>query len=106
MKNVSVKIIADSFLLMLSVSSCQKGNLAANPNAGFTRFVYDASYLFTVPFQAVFRTVRVNGNIFEWTTILAMAVYAFLALMIIKFFIIGKPLGVHEAYTKLLRQDE
>lgn len=33
MKNISIKAIAASLLLVLSVSSCQKGNLAANPNA-------------------------------------------------------------------------
>jgi hypothetical protein len=33
MKNITVKIITASFLLILSISSCQKGNLAANPNA-------------------------------------------------------------------------
>jgi hypothetical protein len=33
MKNITIKAIAASLLLVLSVSSCQKGNLASNPNA-------------------------------------------------------------------------
>lgn len=45
MKNIAIKTIAASFLLMLSVSSCQKGNLAANPNAGNANAVVPVSLI-------------------------------------------------------------
>jgi hypothetical protein len=45
MKNIKVKMIAASLLLMLSVSSCQKGNLAANPNAGNANAIVPVSLI-------------------------------------------------------------
>lgn len=52
---------------------------AANPSAGFTQFVYGVSLPFVVPFQAVFPASGAQGYVFEWTTLLAMAVYWLLA---------------------------
>lgn len=45
MKNITIKMIAASLLLVLSVSSCQKGNLAANPNAGNANSVVPVSLI-------------------------------------------------------------
>lgn len=79
--------------------------LAANPNAGFTDFVYSFSGLFTAPFQAVFRNMAVQGSVFEWTTLLAMIVYYVIALILVKLLVMGKPVSTGEADAKLSAQD-
>jgi hypothetical protein len=45
MKNITVKIISACLLLVLSVSSCQKGDLDANPNAGNANSVVPVSLI-------------------------------------------------------------
>ncbi len=90
-------LLAFRFLLKL---------LVANPGAGFTEFIYGATALFVAPFLAVFRISRVEGSIFEWTTLLAMGVYWLIAWAIIKLLIIGKPISKDEASEKLDRQDQ
>ena len=79
--------------------------LAANPNAGFTDFVYRLSYPFVAPFLSVFRTPTVSGATFEWTTLLAMLVYWFVAWAIVKLFVMGKPVSTFEASSKLDEHD-
>lgn len=79
--------------------------LAANPVAGFTNFIYDVTHIFAAPFLNVFRITQVEGNIFEWTTLLAMFVYWLLAVGIIKLFLIGKTVSTPEAATKLNDQE-
>src|ERR1700722_2403649 len=79
---------------------------AANPYAGFTSFVYGVTWPFATPFLNVFRISKIEGSIFEWTTLLAMIVYWLIALAIIKLFIIGKPVSTSEAAAKLDKQDK
>ena len=79
--------------------------LAANPYAGFTSFIYGVTYPFAAPFLNVFGQTRVQGNIFEWTTLLAMLVYWIIAWAIIKLFLISKPVSTPEAAVKLDQQD-
>ncbi|NTW22989.1 YggT family protein [Candidatus Falkowbacteria bacterium] len=78
----------------------------ANPGAIFTDFVYNASYVFTAPFVAVFRTSQVSGSIFEWTTILGMLIYWLLAYGIIKLLLISKTVSTPEAASKLKDQEK
>ncbi|HSD12770.1 MAG TPA: YggT family protein [Patescibacteria group bacterium] len=80
--------------------------LGANPAAGFTSFIYGATYIFAAPFLAVFRVSTVAGSIFEWTTLLAMFVYWALAVAIIKLLLIGKTVSTPEAATKLDEQEK
>ncbi len=79
--------------------------LAANPSAGFSKFIYGATYVFAEPFLNVFRISRVNGSIFEWTTILAMIVYWLVALLIIHLFLMSKSVSTPEAAVKLEKQE-
>ena len=80
--------------------------VAANPLAGFTSFIYGASYFFAAPFLAVFRTSRiVEGSVFEWTTLLAMIVYAIIAWGIVKLFMMGRTVSTPEAAAKLDDQE-
>lgn len=79
--------------------------LGANAAAGFTNFVYDVTYVFVTPFLSVFKISRLEGSIFEWTTILAMFVYWILAVGIIKLFLMGKSVSTPEAAAKLDEQE-
>lgn len=80
--------------------------LGANPEAGFTGFIYGATYVFASPFLNVFRISKVAGSVFEWTTLLAMFVYWALAVGIIKLFLIGKTVSTPEAAAKLDEQEK
>ncbi len=79
--------------------------LEANANAGFTKFIYGVSYIFAAPFLRVFNITEVSGNIFEWTTLLAMFVYWVLFLGIIKLILMGKTVSTPEAAIKLDNQE-
>jgi uncharacterized protein YggT (Ycf19 family) len=80
--------------------------LGANTGASFTSFIYGVTYPFATPFSSVFRTGRVEGSVFEWTTLLAMAVYWLLAYGIIKMFVMSKSVSTPEAAVKLDEQDK
>lgn len=80
--------------------------LAANPAAGFTSFIYGATFVFAAPFISVFRVTYVEGQIFEWTTLLAMLVYLIVAWGIVKLLLMGKTVSTPEAAAKLERQEE
>ncbi len=80
--------------------------LGANPEAGFTSFVYGATYIFAAPFLNVFRVTYVEGSIFEWTTLLAALVYWIIAMGIIKLFVMGKTVSTPEAAVKLDNEDK
>src|SRR5450631_3301857 len=74
-------LLAFRFLLKL---------FGANPAAGFTSFIYGVTYPFAAPFLSVFRITKVEGSIFEWTTLLAMLVYWLVAMAIAKLLVMGK----------------
>jgi len=81
--------------------------LAANPYAGFTNFLYGITYVFANPFLSVFQNGSVlTGNVFEWSTLLAMVVYWIIAAGIINLFLMGKEVSTPEAATKLNQQEE
>ena len=80
--------------------------LGANAAAGFTSFIYNITYIFAAPFLSVFRTTRITeGSIFEWTTLLAMAVYWVIAMGIIKLLLMGRTVSTPEAAVKMDNQD-
>ena len=80
--------------------------LAANPSAGFSSFIYNVSYPFAAPFLNVFRVTKVEGNIFEWTTLLAMLVYWLIAWGIIRLFFMSKTVSTPEAAEKLDNEEK
>lgn len=90
-------LLAFRFLLKL---------LGANPEAGFSHFVYVTTYIFAAPFLNVFRISHVAGSVFEWTTLLAMLVYWLVATGIINLFLIGKTVSTPEAAVKLNAQEK
>lgn len=75
--------------------------LGANAGAGFTRFLYTVTEPFVLPFSTVFRISRVEGSVFEWTTLLAAAVYGLIGWGIVKLFLMGKTVSTPEAADKL-----
>lgn len=66
---VIITLLALRFLLLL---------FGANPSAGFSQLIYGLSAPFMAPFYAVFGTTQVEGAVFEWSALLAIAVYALL----------------------------
>lgn len=77
----------------------------ANAGAGFTSFIYGITHAFAAPFLSVFKVTQVAGNVFEWTTLLAMFVYWVIAIGIIKLFLMGKTVSTPEAAVKLNNQE-
>lgn len=53
--------------------------LAANPEAGFSSFIYALTEPFVAPFNGVFPTPQTQGAILDLATVLAMIVYILLA---------------------------
>ncbi|MDO8425792.1 MAG: YggT family protein [bacterium] len=78
----------------------------ANPIADFTSFIYNVSSPLAAPFLNVFRQSRVEGSLFEWTTLLAMLVYWIIGWGIIKLFLMGKTVSTPEAARKLNEQEK
>lgn len=79
--------------------------MGANAGAGFTSFIYGITQPFAAPFLSVFSVSKVEGSIFEWTTLLAMLVFWLIALAIIKLFMMSKTVSTPEAAVKLDNQD-
>lgn len=58
--------------------------LGANPAAGFAQLIYGVTTPLVAPFVGLFGTPRFEGSAFEFTTLVAMIVYALLAWVIVK----------------------
>jgi hypothetical protein len=63
-------LIAIRFVLML---------LGANAEAGFVKMIYGISGIFMAPFVTIFSTQEAGGAVFEWSALVAIAVYALIA---------------------------
>jgi len=53
--------------------------LGANPASGFVNLIYGLSAPLIAPFVGIFRTAAGGANALEWSTLIAMAIYAILA---------------------------
>ena len=80
--------------------------LGANAAADFTQIVYRISDPFISPFRAVFPTEAVEGNVFEWGTLLAIIVYWFLAWLIVRILLLARPVDDVEAHRQLDAEEE
>jgi hypothetical protein len=58
--------------------------LGANPDAGFAQLIYGLTEPLVAPFVGLFGTPRFQGSAFEFTSLVAMMVYALLAWVIVK----------------------
>jgi hypothetical protein len=58
--------------------------MAANPEAGFARFIYGMTNVFLVPFAALLPNPSANGFVLELSSLMGMLVYALLAWGIVR----------------------
>jgi hypothetical protein len=58
--------------------------MAANPQAGFTRFIYGITSIFLAPFMGLTPTPAFNGSVLELWALIGMLVYVLLAIGTIK----------------------
>lgn len=65
--------------------------LGASIQSGFTSFIYGVSSPFALPFAGILRTSASSGMVLEWSTLIAMAVYAVLAYGLVALFQLIKP---------------
>lgn len=70
--------------------------LGANAFSGFTNFIYAISGPFAMPFSGILGTTASSNLIFEWSTLIAMAVYAVVAYGIVALFQLIKPTNPEE----------
>lgn len=71
--------------------------LGANPFSGFATFIYALSGPFAGPFNGLFNvSVTQTGAVFEWSTIIAAAVYALVAFGIVQLIQMAKPVTKQE----------
>lgn len=82
--------------------------LGANPDAGFTKFVYGLSSPFAGPFVGIFQSSANRGvettSFLEWSTLVAAIVYVVLTWGIIKIFKLGKPTDPEEVVNTVASQ--
>ena len=62
--------------------------IAANPDSGFTVFIYGVTGLFMAPFNALIGTPTYKGASFEATALIAMAVYALLFWVVVRIILV------------------
>lgn len=70
--------------------------LGANAFSGFANFIYAISSPFAIPFSGILGTTASSNLVFEWSTLIAMAVYAIVAYGIVALFQLVKPTNPEE----------
>jgi uncharacterized protein YggT (Ycf19 family) len=65
--------------------------LGANAFSGFTNFIYTVSNPFVAPFAGILRVTATSGVVLEWSTLIAMVVYAVAAYGIVALLQLVKP---------------
>ncbi len=65
--------------------------ISANPYSGFVDFIYTLSSPFATPFLGILGTSVSGGSVAEWSTLIAMGVYAVVAYGMVSLFQIVKP---------------
>ena len=78
---------------------------AANPAAGFTDVIYSLSAIPLAPFRFVFSNNAVGSSVFEWSTLLAMAVYWVVVWGLVKLVLMGRTVNPQRAEASLEHQD-
>jgi uncharacterized protein YggT (Ycf19 family) len=58
--------------------------LGANPGNGLVNFLYTISAPLVAPFVGIFRQPVVSGSVLEWSTVIAMIIYAVVAYLIVQ----------------------
>lgn len=80
--------------------------LGANAESGFVQLVYAVSGLFMAPFEAIFRTQHVSGATFEWSAIVAVAIYALIAWGLVKLIGVVSPRENAQTVERVEKDDD
>jgi hypothetical protein len=75
--------------------------LGANINSPFVSLIYVLSDPLALPFRGIFNVAVSQGSVFEWSTLVAMAVYAVIAWGIIQLMQLLKPTTPQEVERKV-----
>lgn len=76
--------------------------LGTNANSSFVSLIYMISDPFVLPFSGIFGvSVSTEGSLFEWSTLVAMVVYALIAYGLIQLFQLVKPTNPQEVEQKV-----
>lgn len=70
--------------------------LGANSESGFTNFIYTVSSPFALPFAGILGVTGAGVTFLEWSTLVAMAVYAIVAYGIVALLQMVKPTNPQE----------
>lgn len=72
--------------------------LGANPSSGFANLIYTVTGSLVAPFQGILPTTvpTTGGQVFEWATLIASVVYAFVAIGIVYLIQLVKPVSPQE----------
>ncbi len=57
--------------------------VGANTQTVFVQWIHDVSGIFMSPFNAILGVQTINGQVFEWSALVAILVYAVLAWLIV-----------------------
>lgn len=80
--------------------------LGANPDTGFVKFIYGISGIFMAPFNSIFGTQSVSGAVFEWSALVAIAVYALVAWGIVALIRAANPRVRSETVERVEKDDD
>lgn len=58
--------------------------IGASPDSGFSIFIYGITSIFVAPFRDLVGTPTVGASVIEFTTLIAMVIYALLAWVIVR----------------------
>jgi hypothetical protein len=75
-------LIAIRFILLL---------LGANQSAGFVDFIYGITGVLVAPFVGIFGEPAYGHFVFEWSSVLAVAIYSLIAWGIVKLITLTRP---------------
>jgi hypothetical protein len=70
--------------------------LGASTVSGFTTFIYAMSSPFALPFAGILGITGVSDMVLEWSTLIAMVVYAIIAYGVVALFQLIKPTNQEE----------
>lgn len=80
--------------------------LGANPATAFVSMIYGVSGIFMAPFAAIFRTQQVaTGTLFEWSALVAIAIYALAAWGIVAMIFAVSPRASSETVERVEQDD-
>jgi len=70
--------------------------LGANSRSGFVDMIYSMTDPLVLPFRGIFPTPAVSNSVFEFTTIIAIIIYALIAWGLVNLFQLVKPTNPEE----------